>query len=108
MRAAAQRSVISKLVSDAPGAVIRLSAIEPPEPTLCGSSAHILGDGIETTRTLRYVPFKPTRLPKTLGPSFGGLNESEPHVPAFRTDRSSSGHPSKRIFEAQPSKRRNE
>jgi hypothetical protein len=57
----------------------------------------VLGDGIETTRTLGYVSFKPTRLPKTLGrASFGGLNEGEPHVPAFRTDRSSSGHPSKR------------
>ena len=66
----------------------------------------VLGDGIETTRTLGYVSFKPTRLPKTLGrASFGGLNEGEPHVPAFRTDRSSSGHPSKRIFEAQHSKR---
>jgi nucleotide-binding universal stress UspA family protein len=29
-----------------------------------------------------------------------GLNEDEPHVPAFRTHSSSSGHHSKPIFEA--------
>ena len=27
----------------------------------------VLGDGIETTRTLGYVSLTPTRLPKTLG-----------------------------------------